>query len=81
MLWSSLKQADAFRLALLVQPSSAAAKRIFSIVQCFETQQELSLKDYPELFVIKQLYNLAFFLIILHLHFNLKKRIFDKQNG
>ena len=52
------KWANAFRLVLLVQPSSAAAERVFSILQHFTAQQESSLEDYLELSVTLQ-YNLA----------------------
>ena len=52
------KWANAFRLVLLVQPSSAAAERVFSIVQRFTAQQQSSLEDYLELSVMLQ-YNLA----------------------
>ena len=52
------KWANAFRLVLLVQPSSAAAERVFSILQHFTAQQQSSLEDYLELSVMLQ-YNLA----------------------
>ena len=52
------KWANAFRLELLVQPSSAVAERVFSILQRFKAQQQSSLEDYLELSVILQ-YNLA----------------------
>ena len=52
------KWANAFRLVLLVQPSSAAAERVFSILQRFTAQQQSSLEDYLELSVMLQ-YNLA----------------------
>ena len=52
------KWANAFRLVLLVQPSSDAAERVFSIVQRFTAQQQSSLEDYLELSVMLQ-YNLA----------------------
>ena len=52
------KWANAFRLVLLVQPSSAAAESVFSIVQRFTAQQQSSLEDYLELSVMLQ-YNLA----------------------
>ena len=45
-------------LFLLVQPSSAAAERVFSILQRFTAQQQSSLEDYLELSVMLQ-YNLA----------------------
>ena len=53
------KWANAFRLVLLVQPSSAAAERVFSILQRFTAQQQSSLEDYLELSVMLQ-YNLAY---------------------
>ena len=49
------KWANAFRLVLLVQPSSAAAERVFSILQHFTAQQQ---EDYLKLSVMLQ-YNLA----------------------
>ena len=52
------KWANAFRLVLLFPPSSAAAERVFSILQCFTAQQQSSLEDYLELSVMLQ-YNLA----------------------
>ena len=52
------KWANAFRLVLLVQPSSAAAERVFSILQHFTAQQQSSLEDYLELSVMLQ-YHLA----------------------
>ena len=48
------KWADAFRYILLVQPSSAAAERVFSILQGFTAQQQSSLEDYIELSVMLQ---------------------------
>ena len=53
------KWANAFRLVLLVQPSSAAAERVLSILQHFTAQQQSSLEDYLELSVMLQ-YNLAY---------------------
>ena len=44
---------------LLVQPSSAAAERVFSILQRFTAQQQSSLEDYLELSVMLQ-YHLAY---------------------
>ena len=49
---------NAFRLVLLVQPSSAATERVFSILQRFTAQQQSSLEAYLELSVMLQ-YNLA----------------------
>lgn len=46
------KWADAFRYIVLVQPSSAAAERVFSIQ--FTAQQQSSLDDYVELSVMLQ---------------------------
>ena len=46
------KWANAFKQVLLVQPSSAAAERIFSILQRFTAQQQSSLEDYIELSVM-----------------------------
>ena len=46
------KWANAFKKLLLVQPSSAAAERVFSILQRFTAQQQSSLEDYTELFVM-----------------------------
>ena len=45
---------NAFRLVMLVQPSSAAAERVFSILQHFTAQQQSSLEDYLELPVMLQ---------------------------
>ena len=42
------------RLVFLVQPSSAAAERAFSILNSFTSQQESSLEDYLELSVMLQ---------------------------
>ena len=52
------KWVNDFRLELLVQPSSAAAERVFSILQRFTAQQQSSLEDYLELSVMLQ-YNFA----------------------
>ena len=41
-----------------VSPATAAAERVFSILQHFTGQQQSSLEDYLELFVMLQ-YNLA----------------------
>ena len=49
--------ATAFRAVILVQPSSAAAERVFSILQRFTAQQESSLEDYIELSVMLQYNN------------------------
>ena len=48
------KWAGAFKYIILVQPSSAAAERVFSILQRFTAQQESSLEDYVELSVMLQ---------------------------
>ena len=49
------KWSNACKLALLVQPSSAAAERVFSILSnCFRDQQMRSLEDYIETSVILQ---------------------------
>ena len=40
------KWANAFKKVLLVQPSSAAAERVFLILQRFTAQQQSSLEDY-----------------------------------
>ena len=48
------KWANAFKKVLLVQPMSAAAERIFSILQRFTAQQQSSLEDYIELSVMLQ---------------------------
>ena len=48
------KWAEAFRSILLVQSSSAAAERVFSILQGFTAQQQSSLEDYVELSVMLQ---------------------------
>ncbi len=45
-------------LATSFQPSSAAAERVFSILQRFTAQQQSSLEDYMELSVMLQ-YNLV----------------------
>ena len=46
---------QAFTKLLLVQPSSAAAERVFSILRAsFDSQQESSLKDYLEASVMMQ---------------------------
>ncbi len=48
--WSSI-----FKLIILIQPSSASAERVFSILQSsFQSQQESSLEDYIELSVMMQ---------------------------
>ena len=49
--------ATAFRAVILVQPSSAAAERVFSILQRFTAQQESSLEDYIELSIMLQYNN------------------------
>ena len=46
------KWANAFIKLLLVQPSSTAAERVFSILQRFTVQQRSSLEDYIELSVM-----------------------------
>ena len=48
------KWAEVFRLVLLVQSSSAAAERVFSILQRFNDQQQSSLEDYIELSIMLQ---------------------------
>ena len=48
------KWANAFKKVLLVQPSSAAAERVLSILQRFTVQQQSSLEDYMELSVMLQ---------------------------
>ena len=48
------KWANALKKVLLVQPSSATAERVFSILQRFTVQQQSSLKDYVELSVMLQ---------------------------
>ena len=48
------KWAHAFNKVLLVQPSSVAAKKFFSILQRFTVQQQSSLEDYIELSVMLQ---------------------------
>ena len=48
------KWAEAFRYIVLVQPSSAAAERVLSILQGFTAQQQSSLEDYVELSVMLQ---------------------------
>ena len=48
------KWANAFKNVLLVQPPSAAAERVFSILQRFTAQQQSSLEDYIELSVMLQ---------------------------
>ena len=50
------KWANAFKKVLLVQPSSAAAERVFSILQRFTAQQQSSLEDYIEHSVMLQFY-------------------------
>ena len=47
------KWANAFK-KVLVQPSSAAAERVFSILPRFTAQQQSSLEDYIELSVMLQ---------------------------
>ena len=48
----------AFRLVVLVQPSSAASERVFSILSnSFSTRQESSLEDYIQLSVMLQYNN------------------------
>ena len=49
-----LKWANAFKKVVLVQPSSAAAERVFSILQRFTAQRQSSLEDYIELSVMLQ---------------------------
>jgi hypothetical protein len=50
--------ASACKRVLLLQPSSAAAERVFSILSnSFNSQQESSLEDYTELSVILQYNN------------------------
>ena len=52
---SLLKWVEAFKLILLVQPSSAAAERVFSLLNnSFNTSQESALEDYIELSVLMQ---------------------------
>ena len=47
--------AQAFRLVALVQPSSAAAERVFSILSySFSAKQHLALEDYVQLSVMLQ---------------------------
>ena len=46
------KWANAFKKVLLIQPSSAAVERVFSILQRFTVQQQSSLEDYIELSVM-----------------------------
>ena len=48
------KWAGAFRYIVVVQPSSAATERVFSILQGFTAQQQSSLEDYIELSVMLQ---------------------------
>ena len=48
------KWSEAFQLIVLVQPSSAAAERVFSLLQTFQNQQESSLEDYIELSIMLQ---------------------------
>ena len=49
------KWSSACKIALLVQPSSAAAERVFSILSnCFKDQQTHSLEDYIEASVMLQ---------------------------
>ena len=48
------KWANAFKMVLLVQLSSAAAERVFSILQRFTVQQQSSLEDCIELSVMLQ---------------------------
>ena len=67
-----LKWANAFRLVPLVQPSSAAAERIFSILQRFTAQQQSSLEDYLELSVMLQ-YNLFTNYLCLHFNYSMQK--------
>ena len=46
---------NACRLILLVQPSSAASERVFSILNSsFSSQQESSLEDYIQLSIMLQ---------------------------
>ena len=54
-----LKWAKACSLVLLVQPSSTAAERVFSLLSnSFSSRQESSLEDYVELSVMLQYFNL-----------------------
>ena len=50
-------KAIGFRLVLLVQPFSAVAERVFSILQQSTAQQQSSLEDYLELSVMLQYNN------------------------
>ena len=70
------KWANAFRLVLLVQPSSAAAERVFSILQRFTAQQQSSLEDYLELSNTTLLIRFSNF--CLHFNYSMQKRNFWK---
>ena len=53
-----LKWVQAFKLVLLVQPSSGAAERVFSLLNnSFNTKQESAMEDYIELSVMMQYNN------------------------
>ena len=55
---SLLKWAQALKLVLLVQPSSGAAERVFSLLNnSFNTRQESALEDYIQLSVMLQYNN------------------------
>ena len=45
---------SSFKLILLVQPSSAAAERVFSLLQNSFTQRQFSLEDYIETSIMLQ---------------------------
>ena len=76
------KWANAFRLVLLVQPSSAAAERVFSILQRFTAQQQSSLRTtWNSLLCCNTTLLIRFSNVCLHFNYSMQKRNFGKQNG
>ena len=67
---------------MLVQPSSAAAERVFSILQRFTGQQQSSLEDYLELCYVAiqpcSLYSLIFDCTLITV---CKQGIFESKMG
>ena len=77
------KWANAFRLVLLVQPSTAAAERVFSILQRFTAQQQVIFGGLPGTlcYVAIQPCSLDSLICACTLITECKKGIFGKQNG
>ena len=73
------KWANAFRLVQLVQPSSAAAERVFSFLQHFTAQQQSPLEDYLELSACcNTTLLIKFYQLCLYFNYSLQKRNFWK---